>query len=61
MLYCRHSVFCSSHILAVRRKRDIIYDLGQMPDFVQHMVGLHIIGGQHVLICPCSPLLSGRK
>lgn len=61
MLYCRHSVFCSSRILAVCRKRDIIYHLGQIPDFAQYMVGLYIVGGQHVLICRCSSLWSGRK
>lgn len=48
MLYCCHSVFCKSHILAVYEKKDAVYDSGQMPEFVQPMVGLHRVGGQSV-------------
>lgn len=49
MPYCCHSVFCSGHILAVHKK-DIIYDVSQMPEFMQLMVGLHVVDGQYALI-----------
>lgn len=49
VLYCRHSVFCSGHILAVCKK-GVTYDISQMPEFTQHVVGKHIIGGQCILI-----------
>ena len=61
MLHWCHSVFCSSHILVVYKNKDIIYDFGQMPEFVQHMVGLHITSGQFVFIVWCNFLLSGRN
>lgn len=48
MLSCHHSVFCSGRILAVYKK-DIIYDICQMPEFTQHVMGLHIVGGHHVI------------
>lgn len=60
MLYCCHSVFCSGHILAVPKK-DIIYDVSQMPEFMQLMVGLHVVDGQYALIWGCSSLFCGKE
>lgn len=54
MLCYYHSVFCSSHIPTIHKKKNIVYDIGQMPNFVQYMVGLHTVDGQYILICQCS-------